>query len=134
MTLTERHVIKRNNPLFPTLDELCFKSKNLYNSTLYKIRQEYFNSGIYLGYYSIQKEFQKTNQFDYRELPIKTSQQTMMLVDKNFKSFFGALKEYQRNPKKFKGRPRIPRYLDSMDGRFIVIYTYQSISKKRTRK
>lgn len=90
MTLTERHVIKRNNPLFPTLDELCFKSKNLYNSTLYKIRQEYFNSGIYLGYYSIQKEFQKTNQFDYRELPIKTSQQTMMLVDKNFKSFFGS--------------------------------------------
>lgn len=130
MTLTERHVIKKNNPLFPILDELCFKSKNLYNSTLYKIRQEYFNSRIYLGYYSIQKEFQKTNQFDYRELPIKTSQQTMMLVDKNFKSFFAALKEYQRNPKKFKGRPKIPGYLDPIDGRFVVVYTYQSISKK----
>ena len=130
MTLTERHVVNKNNPLFPALDELCFKSKNLHNATLYRIRQEYFNSKIYLGYFSIQKEFQKNKQFDYLQLPAKTSQQTMRMVDQNFKSFFRALKEYQKNPKKFNGRPKIPGYLDPIDGRFIVTYTYQGISKK----
>lgn len=130
MTLTERHVINKNNPLFPVLDELCFRSKNLYNATLYKIRQEYFSSKLYLGYFSIQKEFQNNKQFDYIQLPAKTSQQTMRMVDQNFKSFFRALKEYQKNPGKFRGRPKIPGYLDPVDGRFIVIYTYQGISKK----
>lgn len=130
MTLTERHIIKHNNPLFPILDELCYKSKNLYNATLYRIRQEYFNSGIYLSYYSTQKEFQDTNQFDYTELPSKVSQQTMRLVDQNFRSFFRASQKYKKNPKKFKGRPKIPGYLDSIDGRCIVIYSYQSISKR----
>ena len=130
MTLTERHVVNKNNPLFPVLDELCFKSKNLYNATLYRIRQEYFNSKIYLGYFSIQKEFQKNKQFDYLQLPAKTSQQTMRMVDQNFRSFFRALKEYQKNPKKFKGRPKIPGYLDPIDGRYIVVYTYQGVSKK----
>lgn len=130
MTLTERHVINKNNPLFKKLDELCFRSKNLYNATLYRIRQEYFSSKLYLGYFSIQKEFQKNKQFDYTHLPAKTSQQTMRMVDQNFKSFFRALKEYQKNPGKFKGRPKIPGYLDPIDGRFLVIYTYQGISKK----
>lgn len=130
MTLTEKHVINKNNSLFPILDELCFKSKNLYNATLYRIRQEYFSSKIYLGYFSIQREFQKNKQFDYQKLPAKTSQQTMRMVDQNFKSFFRALKEYQKCPRKFKGRPKIPGYLDPVDGRFLVIYTYQGISKK----
>lgn len=130
MTLAERHVINKNNPLFQKLDELCFRSKNLYNATLYRIRQEYFQSKLYLGYFAIQKEFQKSKQFDYTQLPAKTSQQIMRMVDQNFKSFFRALKEYQKNPGKFKGRPKIPGYLDPVDGRFVVIYTYQGISKK----
>ena len=88
MTLTERHVVNRTNPMFKELDDLCFKSKNLYNATLYRIRQEYINNGKYLNYYSVQKEFQTTNNVDYRALPAKTAQQTMKLVDKNFKAFF----------------------------------------------
>lgn len=130
MTLVEKHVIQESNSVFPILDELCYKSKNLYNATLYYIRQEYFKSKIYTGYYTVQKEFQNTNNFDYRELPSKVSQQTMKLVDQNFKSFFRSVQEYKKNPNKFKGRPKIPKYLDPVDGRFIVTYTYQCISKK----
>ena len=130
MTLTERHIIRQSNPLYSVLDELCYKSKNLYNATLYRIRQEFFNSGIYLSYYSTQKEFQGTHQFDYTELPSKVSQQIMRLVDQNFRSFFRANQEYKKNQKKFKGKPKIPGYLNPIDGRCVVIYSYQSISKK----
>ena len=42
MILVERHIIKKSNPLFNELDNLCFLSKNLYNSALYEIRQYFF--------------------------------------------------------------------------------------------
>lgn len=74
MQLVEKHIVKESNKLFKVLDELCFKSKNLYNSTLYYIRHEYIKNKIYTSYYSVQKEFQKTNQFDYRQLPAKVAQ------------------------------------------------------------
>ena len=134
MQLVERHVIRESKPEFKILDELCFKSKNLYNSTLYAIRQEFCNSGIYLSYYKVQKEFQEKNNFDYKQLPAKVSQQIMRLVDQNFSSFFAALKDWKVNPGKYKGKPKIPKYLDSMDGRFETVYTNQAISKKALKK
>lgn len=134
MTLVEKHVVRIGDKRFPILDDLCFRSKNLYNSTLYKIRQHFFNTNKYCGWFPIQKEFQDSDQPDYRALPSKVSQQTMRLVDQNFKSFFNALTDYLKNPGKYKGKPRIPGYLDSLDGRFVVVYTYQSVSKKEFRK
>ena len=134
MQLVEKHVVKESDKNYRILDELCFKSKNLYNSTLYAIRQEFCSSGIYLSYYKIQKEFQEKNNFDYKQLPAKVSQQTMRLVDQNFSSFFAANKDWKVNPGKYKGKPKIPKYLDSMDGRFEVVYTNQAISRKSLRE
>lgn len=42
MYLTERHIVKNSKEL----DEVCFKSKNLYNKALYLIRQHYFERFI----------------------------------------------------------------------------------------
>ena len=130
MNLTERHVVNRTDPLFKVLDDLCFKSKNLYNAALYRIRQEFILTGKYLNYYKIQNEFQSTNNPDYRALPSKTSQQTLKLVDQNFKAFYRAFSSYRKNRSKFKGMPRVPGYLRKKEGRFVVTYTYQGVSKK----
>ena len=130
----EKHIVKESSRDFRALDELCFKSKNLYNSTLYAIRQEFCSSGIYLSCYKLQKEFQEKNNFDYKQLPAKVSQQTMRLVDQNFSSFFATNKDWKVNPGKYKGKPKIPKYLDPMDGRFEVVYTNQAISKKALKK
>ena len=35
----------KNKKLYRKLDHLCFLSKNLYNSTLYSVRQHYFKTG-----------------------------------------------------------------------------------------
>lgn len=123
MILTEKHVIKKSNKRFKELDDLCFLSKNLYNSALYSIRQSYFETKEYTNYYSVVGKFTKENQVDYRALPSKVSQQTLKMVDQNFKSFFACLKS--KNVEKVK----IPKYLEK-DGRYVVTYTNQAISKK----
>ena len=43
MQLTERHIVKSKHPLYPVLDEMTLKAKNLYNAGLYAYRQSYFD-------------------------------------------------------------------------------------------
>ena len=130
MLLTERHTIRRGDPRFEILDAEAFKNKNLYNATLYAVRQHFFQTGEYLPYARLQKRFQDENQPDYKTLPAKVAQQTMKMADQNFRAFFKALRSYRVNPGKFSGRPKLPKYLDKNDGRFLLTYTNQAISKK----
>lgn len=106
---------------------LCFLSKNLYNSALYTVRQFYFENKKYINWININNQFIKDKQIDYYALPCKVSQQTLKMVDQNMKSFFNALKA--KNSK-----PRLPKYLDKTNGRFVVTYTNQAISKTEFKK
>lgn len=131
MYLIEKHIIKKNNKFYTEIDKLSFLSKNLYNMSLYNIRQHYFNEKKFLSLkenYNLIKNIQKN---DYESLPRKVSNQTLKQVDKNFKSFFNALKSYKKNPKKFKSSPKIPKYKDKINGRNILIYEKGAISKKQ---
>lgn len=128
MILVEKHDYKRGHRFFSELDELCFKSKNLYNSTLYHIRQHFFNTkhecgkGEYLSFTKINKLSKELMFDDYTALPAKVAQQTQRIVDQNFRSFFALLKSKSQKAK-------IPNYL-AKDGRFIVTYTKQAVSFK----
>nr|DAU61784.1 MAG TPA: hypothetical protein [Bacteriophage sp.] len=73
MILVEKHIIKRNSLEYNELDNLCFLSKNLYNTALYKIRQPYFNTGKYLNKFQLINELTKEKQADYIALPRKVS-------------------------------------------------------------
>ena len=125
MQLVEQHIIKKNDERYKILDEVCFKSKNLYNAALYEIRQHFFNTKQFLNWFSIDKMFKEKKQYDYYSLPCKVSQQTLKLLNQNFKSFFSLLKKKNYTKKK-----SIPKYLDKVKGRFVAIYTNQAISKK----
>lgn len=127
MNLVEQHIIKRSDGRFKELDHACFLSKNLYNIGLFNIRQHYFDTKKFLTYIDLNKLFVKDKQEDYYKLPTKVSQQTLKLLEQNFKSFFGSIKS-----KKVK-KSRIPKYLDKC-GRFTLVYTIQSISSKRLKE
>ena len=43
MKLIERHTIKKNSPFYEDVDKLCLQSKNVFNSTLYVIKQAFLN-------------------------------------------------------------------------------------------
>ena len=92
MKLVERRIIKPNDCLFSEINHICFLSKNLYNSTLYAVRQHYFKTGEYLNYNAVNKIFTDIKQTDYCALPRKVSKATQMLLDKNYKSYFALLK------------------------------------------
>ena len=115
--------MRRSKTIFDQLDNLCFLSKNLYNATLYSVRKYFFETGKYLNYNEVNKDFTHSKQVDYVALPAKVSKMTQMLVDKNFKSFFGCIK----SDKVSRGRVKVPNYLPK-DGRQVVTYTKQALS------
>lgn len=127
MNRVEKHIIKTNNKYYNMLDEFCFKSKNLYNQANYMIRQEFINNGKWIRYNDLDKLLkQEGNNFDYKNMPISSSsQQCLKLLDKNWKSFFRAIKDYNKNPNKYLGRPKLPKY-KSKNGRNILILTNQN--------
>ena len=129
MLLVEKQIIRPSNPLYKELDKLCFLSKNLYNSTLYTVRQHYFNTDKYLTGFTIGKDFAKENQVDFRALPAKVAHFTVQLVDQNMKSFFALLKKKQAN--QYDKPVRLPKYLDTKTGRQVVHYTKQALSLKK---
>lgn len=124
MLLTERHIIKKSNPLYVELDRMCFLSKNLYNQALYRIRQYYFENKKYLSYNKLIKQLANEKQIDYTALPAKVAQWVLKQVDQNFRSFFASLKS-----KKVNHKVSIPRYLDK-NGRNLLTFTNQAISSK----
>lgn len=130
MKVVEKMTYKKGHTYFEILDELCFKSKNLYNATLYAVRQYYFATGSYLSYPEVNKLFTDSNQADYRALPAKVSKLVQQLVAGNFKSFFSLLKKKQNG--NYEKPVRIPKYLDKVRGRQIVTYTEQALLKKKT--
>ncbi len=66
----------------------------------------------------------------YKALPAKVSQQILMVLDRNWKSFFEAHKAYEADPSTFTGRPKLPKYKHKTEGRNILVYTIQALSRK----
>ena len=103
-----------------TIVNLCHLSKNLYNEANYAIRQEFFKSGKWIR--DLNRSLKESE--NYKTLPAQTAQQILRIVDRNWKSFFGATKEWKDHPEKFFARPQIPHY-KKKDGEFILIFTNQ---------
>lgn len=123
MILVEKHIINSKHKFYEECDNLCFLSKNLYNKGLYNVRQHYFLCKKYL-YYVDNFHLIKKDQC-YKDLPAKVSNQILILIDKNFKSFFELLKIGER--------PNIPKYIDK-DGRYLVKYEKNAIGLRYFKK
>ncbi|HEX6482469.1 MAG TPA: transposase [Ktedonobacteraceae bacterium] len=127
MQLVEQHVIKRDDPRYGAIDAAAFASKNLYNAALYEIRQSFIHEGKYLDYHEMDKRMQSHEA--YKALPAKVAQQVLDQLHKNWTAFFKALAAYKENPSKFTGRPRLPKYKHKTEGRNLLVYTIQAISR-----
>src|SRR5215469_8362507 len=127
MQLVEQHVINKHDPRYSVIDEAAFKSKNLYNAALYEVRQSYIHQGKYLNYSEMDRRMQSHEA--YKALPAKVSQQVLVLLDKNWTAFFEARAAYNEDPSKFTGRPRLPKYKHKTEGRNILVYTIQAVSR-----
>jgi IS605 OrfB family transposase len=143
MKLVEKHKIKNSHKHFKEIDELSFLVKNLYNKANYIIRQEFISSskdkskGLvenanWIRYHQLNSML--INDENYVLLPRKVSQQVLMLLDKNWKSFFKTIKDWKKFPEKYKGQPSLPKYKHKTKGRGLIIYTSQAIYQRSLKK
>lgn len=114
----EQQFIKKNHHLYKIVDQHCFYSKNIYNQANYLIRQAFIKENTVLSAFDVQKLMQDMD--CYKECGSQAAQKTIQLVGKMWKSFFKANKDYQKNPEKYLGRPKIPKYLPK-DGRQVYM-------------
>ena len=127
--------IRDSNKLFGACDSLAFLSKNLQNATTYELRQAFFDKDKKMpSYKDLAGLFAKSNNPDFRALPAKVSQWTMKKVFQAFQDFFAASKAYKKNPNKFTGKPKLPKYKHKTKGRASLTYTIQAISKTKLRQ
>ena len=118
VTRVEQHIITKSHKVWKFIDEYCFKSKNLYNYANYIIRQEFINSDRWIRYNELFKLCKDGD--DYRNLTSNIGQQTLRQLDKSWAGFFISQKDWKKNPNKYLGRPKIPKYKDKKKGRYLV--------------
>ena len=58
----------------------------------------------------------------------------ILFINLHYKSFFKSIQDYNINPGKYKGKPKLPKYKNKKTGRFVVVYTNQAISVKEIKK
>ncbi len=124
------------------LSELCHISKNLWNEGDYIVRQLYTNNkccltqkdkdgnrtGQYIKYSDLDYLIKNKSE-NYYNIPPATSQQILKILDRSWKSFFIAIKDWKLNPLKYLGRPKLPGYLKK-DGEFLLVFTSQQCKIK----
>ena len=117
---TEKHNINRGSPLWKTCDELCFKSKNLYNYANYIMRQSFINKQGIIKYNDLWKQLKTSEPF--KDIGSNSGQHTLKLLCKDWKSFLQLLNKYNKNPNSLLGRPKLPHYKNK-NGRHICVLT-----------
>jgi putative transposase len=94
------------------------------------MRQNFIHNGKIINYPKMDKIIKRDYEDVYRALPAQTTQQILRLIEKDWKSFFNANREFKKNPGVFTGRPKLPNYKDKKDGLGIVIFTNQQCKIK----
>ena len=120
MELTEKEMIYSTDERFDLIKNLCHLSKNLYNASLYDVRQYYFETKSYRTWQSQRPIFTKNNNPDYYALQSHLAGEVLMQVGRQFIGFFNN----KSNKKK-----RIPKYKDK-NGYNVITFPKLTISKQ----
>lgn len=128
----EKHMIKKNHFYYDMFCEFTHQSKNLYNHANYLVRKEFVETGKWLRYGQLDKLLRQDLDYpDYMNMPgAQSAQQTLRLLDTNWKSFFKSIKDWSKNKDKYSGRPKLPKYKPK-DGQMVLVVTNQQVKLKR---
>jgi IS605 OrfB family transposase len=127
MKLSQKVYLSLSHKQKKIFDELTWHATKLYNISNYEMRDK-----EYISYENNDKICKLNWHSDY--LHAHNRQQILRKLDKDWKSFFKAVKDFQKNPKKYTGRPKKPGFknLDTRLGE--VIFTKPGITQTHTKK
>lgn len=124
MKLIEQIQLKPSAKLY----HLCHLCKSLYNLGNYYINMNYEIMEKYLNWYDTKWMLKASEPF--KRLPAQVAQNVLKYLHLSWKSYFSAIKDWKKNPKKYKRRPNPPRYLRK-DGEYIACFNHQHIPQKK---
>lgn len=111
--------------------EYTHLARNLYNHANFLVRNEFMNTGKWLRYQELDKILRQDIIYpDYKNMPeAQSAQQTLRLLDVNWKIFFNTIKDWSKNKYKYTGRPKLPKYKPK-NGKMVFILTNQRVRLK----
>ena len=126
--LTEINVIKPSQKaLYRACDELCFLSKNLYNSALFIQRQNYIDRKPYISHFDMITKLRKDKHPALYALHSLPADYVIKQLHENYKSYFALCK--LKAAGKYQGKVRLPRYKDKVRGRNVTTFHKTAIYK-----
>lgn len=108
ITKCERQQINTNHPMYSVINDYSIRSNNMYNYANYVIRQDFIKNNNWPRYQQLQKDLKDSD--PYKQLMSQASQCVLQVLDRNWKSYFAAMKDWKCNPSKYLGMPKIPKY------------------------
>ena len=101
----------------------------LYNQGRRFINEHYKKESKFLSYFELDKLLKNLTELNYYKQICKAqiAQQCLRQLNSNYTSYFKALKDYKKNPSKYKGMPKSPKFKTEQNG---ITFTYQSIKIK----
>lgn len=133
MYQVEQHQVDREHEWWGYCDEVCFSSKNLYNTAQYTQRQ-----GFVYGH-GIQSQAKLDKMFNpsehYKALPAKVAQLVLKQNTDAWNGYFESIAKYKQDASKFTGCPKPPDYIEpGSKGRNLLKFNTQAISKTEFKK
>jgi transposase len=122
MRLSFKFKPKLNHNQFEIIKELAWHCSKLYNTVNYEVRN---NKDVKPVYTQLEDQFRNNWHNDY--LHSHNRQQALKQLAKNWKSFFSSLKDYKKNPQKYKGQPGPPNFKHLNSNPCEIIFTNLAI-------
>jgi IS605 OrfB family transposase len=113
MKLSFKFKPKYNDKTLAIIEELSFHTTKLYNTANYECRETEFKP------YVKTNEMYATN-WHAHFLHSHTYQQCLRVLEKNWKSYFASIKDYKKNPSKYKGMPQKPKFKNNKNKNEII--------------
>ena len=106
----ERIVVRKGHEAFKASAYCCQIARRIKNATHYLIQHEKKDNGKLLSHSDADKWLKQNNAELYKKLPSSMSQRTTQICGQEWSSFYGAIKDFHKNPKSYKAIPRPPKY------------------------
>lgn len=105
MRLAFKFKPKFNEKQLEIIKELSWHTTKLYNIVNYEIRN---NEDVKPVYTQLEKQFKSNWHNDF--FHSHNRQQALKQLVQDWKSYFASIKDYKKNPSKYKGQPRPPKF------------------------
>ena len=101
----------------------------LYNQGRRFINEHYKKESKFLSYFDLDNILKNLTELNFYKQMCKAqvAQQCLKQLNSNYTSYFKALKDFKKNPNKYNGMPKKPKFKTEQNR---ITFTYQSIKIK----